>query len=113
MGGVGGAWPSRGLPQLLGVFALGFHTPGHSLHPSVHHRHPPISVHPLPPRVQAQEPAEGSLFQQPVGRCKENSGNNLGWTWSYMARCVFVKGTVRVVSSLYKCIYDEHREECL
>lgn len=88
LGGVGWAWPPRGLPQFHGVLGLGFHTFGHSLHPAVHHSHPPISLHPLLTRVQAQEPAERSLFQQPVGWCKENSGNHLGWTWSYMARCV-------------------------
>lgn len=63
MGGVGRTRADRGLPQLPGVSALGFHTTSRGLHPALSHSDPPLSVNTFPPRVQTQEPAEGSIFQ--------------------------------------------------
>lgn len=63
VGGVGRARAARGLPQFLGVFAVGFHASSSGLHPAFSHSYPPLSIHTLPPCVQTQNPAKGSLFQ--------------------------------------------------
>lgn len=62
LGGLAGLGESSGLPQLLGVPAMGVHAPGYRLHPALRHRRPALLVHPLPARVQAQEPAERGLL---------------------------------------------------
>lgn len=85
LGGVGRSGTPGGLPQLPGVPAVGVHTSGHCLHPAVPYCDPSVPLHTLPACVQAQEPAQGGLFQQPVGWRKENLGYAVGWTRSHMA----------------------------
>lgn len=54
--------PDGGLFECCGVPAVGLHPSGHRIHLAFPHRHLPLPLHPLPPRLQGASALSGQFL---------------------------------------------------